>query len=66
MSNSKKETTGILFILLGLLFSILGMMSLSIWTNYAMISVVLSFLGVFIITYGLFRIFKANSKNGKV
>lgn len=66
MSKSKKELKGMLFIFLGLLFSILGMISLSIWTEHAIVSVVLSFLGVVIIVYGLFRIFKANSTNGKV
>ena len=66
MSSPKKETTGMLFIILGLLFSILGMMSLSIWTENAIVSVVLSFLGVFVIAYGLYRIIKTNSTNGKV
>jgi hypothetical protein len=66
MSKPKKELKGMLFILLGLFFSILGMISLSIWTEHAMISVILSFLGLLIIVYGLFRILKANSKNGKV
>jgi len=66
MSKSKKELKGMVFIFLGLLFSILGMISLSIWTKHAIVSVILSFLGVSIIVYGLFRILKANSKNGKV
>ena len=61
MSTSKKESKGMLFIFIGLLFSILGMTSLSIFTDYAIIAVVLSFLGILIIAYGLFRIVKANS-----
>jgi hypothetical protein len=61
MSTFKKESKGMLFIFIGLLFSILGMTSLSIFTDYAIIAVVLSFLGILIIAYGLFRIVKANS-----
>ena len=66
MSKSKKENKGILFIFIGMLFSIAGMTTLSIWTDYATLSVVFSFLGVLIIVYGLFRIIKSGNVNGKL
>lgn len=66
MTKPKKELKGMLFIFLGLFFSIFGMISLSIWTEHAVVAVIFSFIGVLIILYGLYRIIKANSRHGKV
>jgi len=64
MSKSKEESKGMLIIMVGFLFSILGMTLLTGKEN-GQLSLISSILGVLIIVFGLFRIFKANTVNKK-
>ena len=64
MSKSKEESKGMLIIMVGFLFSILGM-SLLTGKENGQLSLISSILGVLIIVFGLFRIFKANTVNKK-
>ncbi len=63
MKKSKKETKGMLWILLGMLFSITSSVMISVWKDSGFIPVIVSFLGIIVIVYGLFQILKANRKN---
>ena len=64
MSKSKEESKGMLIIMVGFLFSTLGMTLLTGKEN-GQLSLISSILGVLIIVFGLFRIFKANTVNKK-
>lgn len=63
MGKSKKENKGMMIVFIGFLFSILGMTILT-KNEYGNLSVISSALGVLIIIFGLFKIFKANRGNG--
>jgi hypothetical protein len=64
MSKLKTETRGMIIIFIGFLFSILGMTILT-EDEYGYLPLISSILGVLIIVFGLFKIFKANRVNGK-
>lgn len=67
MSKSKKENKGMIIIFIGALFSILGMMMMVLKENeYGNLSLIFSVLGVLIVVFGLFKIFKANRENGDI
>lgn len=64
MNTPRKEMRGMIFVIIGLLFSSAGMIA-STYDNQTEVALALSILGVLIILYGLFRIFKANSFHQK-